>query len=265
MILAAAIAGVTLSAAAQQPFAKGDKKADLTIGVGTIKFDKNRATFDQHLTMEWGIASILNDVTVGLGFAINNMYGATYDGHTMGTYDYSYTSHTYGKKWNYSQQKWEKMDETVKHKRQGYGEADMKVSREDIDALLIASLHYSPISNLDAYVRVGLGVGVMNVIYSSYTNLKGFSDKNERSEHKSQFLETTTVYSYNDLDHVKWAGKPHAKLVPSMAAYVGATYYFTPNWGADMQIGIIDANFKGTKKGYPNSFGAFAVGVSYKF
>lgn len=266
IFLIAAICCISMNLFAQSPFEVGDKKIDFTIGVGTINFsDKNRATFDQHLTMEWGIANVCDKFTVGLGFAVNNMYGATFQGHTIGTYDYSYSIHTYGKKWNYSSDKWERMDETTKSKRQGFGEADMNVSREDVDALLVASLHCSPIKNLDTYVRLGVGVGVMNVIYSKYTNLKGFTKKNESYEHSSKYLETTTTYSYDDLAHAKWVDKPKSKVVPSMAAYIGATYYFSPNWGADLQIGLINANFKGAKKGYPNSFGVFALGVSYKF
>lgn len=56
-----------------------------------------------------------------------------------------------------------------------------------------------------------------------------------------------------------------SKVVPSMAIYVGATYMLTDRWGFDVQAGLINANLKGAKKGYPNSYGVFALGASYRF
>lgn len=266
LFILSVLAGIAFSGSAQGVFEKGDKKMDLTIGVGTVAFkDKNRATFDQHFTMEWGVASIADKFTIGVGFAVNNMYGGKFESQTSGTFDYSYNIHTSGKLYDYASKKWKSFSDHTKGKRKGGGTADIDVAREDVDALAIGSLHYSPIINLDTYVRIGVGVGVMNVIYSNYRNLDGFKKVNEKNETNTNILKSTTTFQYDDLQHVKWTNKPKSKVVPSMAVYLGGTYYFTPNWGADLQIGVINANFKDWKKGYPNSFGVFAVGASYKF
>lgn len=50
-----------------------------------------------------------------------------------------------------------------------------------------------------------------------------------------------------------------------MATYVGATYFLTESWGIGTQFGLISANIKDKDKGYPNSYGIFAVGATYKF
>lgn len=253
------------TAFAQTPFAKGDKKIDLTIGVGSIPYaDKNRATFDQHLSMEWGIAEIADKFTIGVGFAINNQYGGQYNGMVVGTYDYAYHYRVRGGYTDMMTGKYEKLNEDKEIIRQGFGTAEAKIARDDIDAMATCSFHYSPMDKLDVYVKAGLGIGVMNYITSNIKNEVGFEkvDYNERVQ--TNYADYTTQYSYNDLDHVKWSGM-HAKLVPSVAAFVGGTYYLDDNWGVDAQIGLIDANIKSGKKGYPNSYGVFAVGVSYKF
>lgn len=72
-------------------FDKGDRKMDLMIGVGMVDYPgSSKATFDQHFGMEWGVAKLSNNLTLGLGFDINNMYGASFDGAVIGTYDYTY-------------------------------------------------------------------------------------------------------------------------------------------------------------------------------
>ena len=265
LLLFLAVASFGVKGMAQAPFDKGDRKMDLTIGVGTIEYaDKNRATFDQHFSMEWGVAKIADKVTVGLGFAINNQYGGSYESIAAGKYDYYYNHHSWGKVYSFSKDKWEKFDSNKRVHREGVGTADANVAREDVDALFTCSFHYSPLPKLDTYIKVGAGVGVMNYIISGHKNLKGFSSADYYNHDVSKYNDSYDSYSYNDLDHVKWNGY-HAKLVPSMAAFAGATYYLTERWGADLQIGVIDANFKSKKKGYPNSFGVFAVGCTYKF
>lgn len=39
----------------------------------------------------------------------------------------------------------------------------------------------------------------------------------------------------------------------------------TDRWGVDAQVGLVSANIKNADKGYPNSYGVFALGASYRF
>lgn len=240
--------------AAAQEFAQGDRRIDLTIGVGVIGDDGNSVTtFDQHFGMEWGVGRIADQVTVGLGFSINNTYGSRGDGKVGGTYDYYYKSYVNSTVIDYNQ--WDE-----KH-RKGFGTADAKISREDINAQITVSFHYSPLPKLDIYTQFGVGVGVMNYMIGNIHNEDGFS---ARTVDKTTGTGSRYVYSYNDLDHVEWQGLD-SKVVPAFSAFAGATYYFNDRWGVDAQVGLLSANIKDKDKGYPNSYGVFAVGVSYKF
>lgn len=250
---------------AQSVFYKGTRKMNLTLGVGTVEYsDKNRATFDQHFGMEWGIAKIADKITVGLGFQVNNSYGGTFDGMVAGKYDYSYNVTTRGKVYDYRDKKWKSVNDVKSVKRNGVGTADADISREDINALFMAGFHFTPLTRLDTYLKVGAGVGVMNYIVSNKRNVSGFSSADKTSVNNSNIVQTTTTYSYDDLDHVKWVGLD-SKVVPSMSVYIGASYMMTSKFGLDMQIGVISANLKDKDKGYPNSYGVFAVGASYVF
>lgn len=254
-----------LTSVAQGVFNKGDRKADLTVGVGTVAyFKESRSTFDQHFGMEWGVGSIADKLTFGLGFNINNSYGGSYESMIAGTYDYSYNYRRFGKRYSYSTKKWESVNDNKQIKRKGMGTADADVAREDVNAQLTAAIHYSPISRLDTYLKIGAGVGYMNWITSNIRNEDGFkkADYNETTDNK--LYQTVETYSFNDLDHVKWEGFK-SKIVPAMSVYLGATYMLTSKWGFDAQIGLISANIKGYKKGYPNSYGIFALGASYRF
>lgn len=238
--------------AAAQEFAQGDRRIDLTIGVGVIGGDGNSVTtFDQHFGMEWGVGRIADQVTVGLGFSINNTYGSLGDAQLVGTYDYYYDDYVYSKGQTYYDRK----------HREGFGTADAKISREDINAQITVSFHYSPLPKLDIYTQFGVGAGVMNYVIGNLRNEDGFSEK---TVDKTISSGTRYVYSYNDLDHVEWQSQK-SKVVPAFSAFAGATYYFNDRWGVDAQVGLLSANIKDKDKGYPNSYGVFAVGVSYKF
>lgn len=249
-----------------QVFDKGDRKMELTLGVGVIeKTDKTRATFDQHFTMEWGIAKFADKFTLGLGFAINNSYRPKEDSNTYATFDYTYDARTWGKTYDYQTKKWKSYDQTQKRTRKGVGKADCKESRDDVDALVTVSLHFSPISKLDTYVRIGAGVGYMHFMEDDYDNYTGFEEKDYYNTTSSKIHESTTQWYYNDLDHAEWAEVQKGKVVPAISAYAGVTYQLTDRWGLEGQVGLINANLKGKKKGYPNSYGIFALGASYRF
>lgn len=251
----------TLGINAQNLFDKGSKKVDLTIGVGTVR--GTGATFDQHLNMEWGVAKIGDKFTIGAGFAVNNSYGGKFTSTIYGEYDYTYTRKDYIKVKN-KMNRWVASHERKEIQREGYGTATANVLREDFNAMATVSFHYSPIKKLDTYAKLGLGIGCKTYVFKKIRNEKGFSNADVKNkvivDNSERHSEVT--YKYNDLDHVEWQGYK-AKVSASMALYVGATYYITDNWGIDAQIGMISSNLEG--KYYPNSFGIFAVGASYKF
>lgn len=238
---------------AAQEFNVGDRRLNFSIGVGTIAGDGDLSTtsFDQHFGMEWGVARIGDKITVGAGFSINNTYGPYGDKTIAGTYDYTYDDHVYGGRYP---------THTIK-RRQGVGTAEAKITREDINALATVSFHYSPMPKLDIYANLGVGVGVMNYIIGDPHNEQGFS---ARSVNQNNSTGTRYVYSYNDLDHVKWMDM-ETKFVPAISVYVGATYYLNDRWGLEAQVGLLSANIKDKDKGYPNSYSVFSVGASYKF
>ena len=254
-----------LAATAQQVFDKGDRKADLTVGVGIVAYpDNSKVTFDQHLGMEWGIANFSDRFTLGLGFNVNNTYGGTLEGEVAGEYDYTYTRSSYGKVYRYSTKKWETFNDTKEIRREGVGTADADISREDINAQITVALHFSPMKRLDTYAKIGAGVGYMHWMVSNLHNEEGFKSADVNERNKNDMYDTTDRYKYNDLDHVEWSGFD-SKVVPAISVYVGATYMLTDRWGIDAQAGLISANLKGSKKGYPNSYSVFAVGTSYRF
>lgn len=248
-----------------QVFDKGDRKVDLTVGVGVVAYkDKSRPTFDQHASMEWGVASVADKFTIGVGFQVNNSYGGKLDGLVAGSYDYSYMRHDVGKTYSYKDKKWHPINEHKEVHRKGFGTAEATVAREDVDVLATVSLHFSPMSRLDTYLKLGAGVGYMSYIYGNYRNEQGFSSADYDKTSESKVHQSHTSFSYNDLDHVKWEGGD-SKIVPALGVYLGATYMLTDRWGVDAQVGLVSANIKNADKGYPNSYGVFALGVSYRF
>lgn len=262
-LLGATMAFAT-SVNAQDTFKEGSRMMELTAGVGVIANPGDKlVTFDQHFTMEWGVKTIADKFTLGVGFAVNNSWGGK-EGVVAGEYDYKYSTHYSGKVYKYSTGKWESINETKTTRRQGVGTADAKLSRDDINALATVSLHYSPISRLDTYVRIGLGACYMHYITSNIHNESGFKSANVNQYSESDLYQERVVYSFNDLDHVKWYGADD-KIGASIAAYVGANYALTDRWGVSAQVGLVSANLKGTKKGASNQYGVFAVGASYNF
>ncbi len=252
LFVALCLVCTTISA---QEFDKGDRRLDFSIGVGMIDGNgKSTTSFDQHFGMEWGVGRIANKVTVGLGFSINNTYAPGDKIKIAGTYDYYYNRYVNSAVMDYN--KWDKIH------REGAGTADAKISREDINALLTVSFHYYPLPKLGVYTRIGVGVGVMNYIMGATSNEEGFESKNVD---KTVDTGSRYVYSYNDLDHVKWETPLKSKIVPALAAYVGVTYRLNDRWGVDAQVGLLSANIKDKDKGYPNSYSVFAIGASYKF
>lgn len=263
LILLGAI-GLTAIAATAQEFDIGTRKASLSIGVGTVKWaDKGRTTFDQHLNMEWGVARVANDFTIGVGFAVNNAYGGSCETYASGSYNYKYNVSYYVKTLN-SQNRWVASSETETRVRKGSGIAKCDEAVEHYNAMATASIHYSPMSQLDTYAKFGLGVGGMSFVLSNYHDESGFGKSDIDYTLETSKRIDHTKFSYNDLDHVEWDGLK-TKIVPAVAFYVGATYYITNNWGVDAQFGLVSSNLKGAKRGYPSSYSIIAIGAAYNF
>ncbi len=245
-----ALFAIVLGVNAQNVFNVGEKRGDLNIGVGIINYhDRTRATFDQHVNFEWGVAKLGEKVTLGVGFALNNTYGGQFDAVLAGDYDYKYIKTT--TTGNVTKA------ETIT--RKGTGTADADIVRDDINLMGTVSFHYSPLKNLDTYVKVGVGIGCLSYSINDVCNREGFSYENVNKLSGN----TLTKYRYNDLEHANWYGYD-PKVVGSVAAYIGATYFIDDVWGIDAQIGLLSSNLCNKAK-HSNAFGLFALGVAYKF
>lgn len=246
-----------------QSFEVGNKKADLTVGVGVVDFGKVRATFDQHFNMEWGITNVADKFTLGVGFAVNNAYGAKHESAALGSYDYEYTRIVSTREKN-SNNRWVTSSDRDEIRRKGNGAASCDEAIEDLNAMATVSLHYSPKSGLDTYAKIGVGAGVKTSVLSNFHDEVGFAEINYEHTSEGKTKEITTRYSFKDIDHVSWEGKS-AKIAPAFAIYLGATYYINSIWGIDAQLGLVSSNIKVSDTGNPSSYSIVAIGASYKF
>ena len=240
IIISAAIALLAGGTAAAQEFSQGDLRASLSIGVGCVDYTTgSKATFDQHVGVEWGVKNLYNNLSLGVGFLINNSGGASRDNRVNGVFNYTY----------YNNVEIDGIPAVETINRTGVASATARVSREDFNIMPTVSLHYSPLSKLDTYLRAGIGIGAMCWINGDY--------KNEGVVMSSPDM----ALPFPDLEHVQWAHRKNHAVV-AVSAHIGATYYFNEHWGLDGQFGIIGANC--FKKSYGNSYSSFALGASYK-
>ena len=246
-----------------QTFEKGDKVASLGVGVGSVKNVPNpdkSATFTQKLSMEWCIVDNLMDKgSIGLGFAINNGYGGAYESKMLGTYDYSYVVQTQRREKHDRYNRYYYVYDSYIQNRNGMGVADVDLNRNDLTALFMASFHYQFIDKLDTYFTLGLGVTSMFHLSGNYRNEEGFEAAFKVHDPDKDY---SVSYSYNDLDHVEWQDGLGTILRPAMAVHVGARYYFTENWAANMEVGLLNATFSDK---YGSGYNVFSIGASYKF
>jgi hypothetical protein len=256
---------IVLSAIAMsaQAFDVGDQKAGISIGLGIVSTDKTRATFDQHLNMEWGVANIADRFTLGVGFAVNNAYGAKFSSVAQGSFDYEYTRVISTREKN-DHNRWVTSSDSQDIRRKGSGIASCDEAIEDINAMATISMHFSPTSRLDTYAKFGVGVGVKSSVLSNFHDESGFEEADYEKTYTYSNRESTTTFSYKDLDHVTWEGRS-AKVAPAFAFYIGATYYITSNWGIDAQLGLVSSNIKVSDTGKASSYSLIALGASYKF
>lgn len=262
-----------------QAFGKGDKQVTVGLGIGRINVngeDAKEVAFDQHVGMEWGIANLTDKFSLGVGFEVINMWGGHNKSLINGHYDYEYDFREIqytkdGYNWKVSS------DTTSPRRRSGNGTAKVESFREDVAALVTFSMHYSPISKLDTYVKLGIGGGVMTSVTGDITDKTdekgaGFKSANvnetSQSDKKWMQYKVTVMYRYDDLQHVEWENfASGSKGCISAMANIGATYYVTDRFGigAEMQISTNGGNFKVKKDGLSESKPLFSIHCAYKF
>lgn len=174
---------------------------DAGIGVGT--YDKGGSSgfsFTQRVGVEWEIARLNKKLSLAAGVFLNNLYG--------------------------------KSESTITWKEGGrLDEADVETKRNDISFLPTVSLRYNCTSNLEAFVGIGLGLGIL-------TSKGTIEYMNDDTDYSSQ---TTASFA--------------------MSSYVGLRYFLTKNWAINGQFGMIAGNLKS----HASSFNLFSVGASYRF
>lgn len=239
-----------------QTFDKGDYVLNVGVGVGTVKNLPNierQTTFTQKLSMEWCVVDKLGERgSLGIGFAVNNGYGGKYSTALVGEYDYEYILTTRVQNlnggYNYDRREIE---------REGFGSANADLSRNDLSLLFTTSFHYQMGKKLDTYLTLGVGAtGIIDVV-SNVRNELGFSSASSSLTDDAM----SASYKYDDLKHVEWIGVG-ATVQPAIAAYVGARYYFTDHFAANIEAGLLNATLS---KKYGFGYNHLAVGLSYKF
>lgn len=243
---------VPMSAHAAETPKKGELTVDAGIGAGIVDYNESKALFTQRVGAEWVVAPkfISNKFTLAAGVYINNGYGAGVDTKVSGKYDYTYSIKSVSKRTGTTYQN---------TRRSGFGTADVNMKREDLNLLPTISLRYHANPRLDAYLSIGVGVGMMHTLMGEKKNVTGF---HEDSYSHTDRNGTTRSYRYNDLDHADWGDATFTKVTAAIATYIGARYFVTDNWGINAQLGLVSANLK---KSCAHSFNLFSLGASYKF
>lgn len=251
------------------PIEKGARIADAGIGVGAITNSggPDKAMFTQRIAFEYIIKDDLRifgqPFSIGVGLAIDNgVSGKTDRVQIIGNYDYSYNSVNYGWRRDPTTGLRTTVSEKETIERKGYGTAYTRFRRDDISFLPQASLHCSPIDRLDTYLNIGIGVAVLNHFSTGLTDLKGFSEKSFSQTMKNDNEDVTTAYSFNDLDHTQWEGRRATEASFAMAVNIGARYWITPRWAANIQAGMVSGALR---NGWDNSYNFLSVGASLKF
>lgn len=246
-----------------QTFKKGSRVVNAGIGIGVIK--NSGPTFTQKIGAEWGVMSVGNKGTIGLGCALYNAYGGTSEGRVVGTYDYTVkTTRTTYKKNSHNRWVLSSGPGADLH-RKGSGTADAKFAREDLKAMASCSFHYSFTEKLEAYGTFGLGIALINGLCGHFDNYEGFEQKTQKSDintsiKKEQF---SIIYSYNDIDHVDLSKFAYHKVGFACGMSAGVSYSLTDKFGAFGEVGLVSGAFKGKK--YAKGLDVFTMGVTYKF
>jgi len=265
-IITAAIALSTMSAAAQLPD-KGTMLLDAGLGVGCIHYPgTNKTTFTQNVAFEYivsdGLSFFGQDFGLGIGMAVNNAYARVGRGQIAGIYDYEYNVVKTG--WYNDPVTGSRTNvyQVNPSSRNGAGTATTSFKRDDLSFLPQVSLHYSPVSSLDTYLTIGLGVAILNSYIGDKKDLEGFDAQNYREDAQTSNSSITTAYAFNDLDHTEWTDGSCTKAAFGMAFNAGARYWLSDKLALNAKIGLVSAAFK---KSMGHSYNIFSMGVTYKF
>lgn len=243
-----------------QALDKGDNVVSLGLGAGIIVSpDGKESKMDYHgkLAFEHGIADGLfgGKFSLGIGVSAINSITEKAEGTVIGTYDYSYHWVKYERN-KYGSNKYL---ESGDKQRTGQGTADADSYRDDVSLMLQLSLHYNVSDKLDTYLSIGGGGCAIIPVFANIHNEKGFA-KMDHDEYDAR-LGWGMQYSFNDLDHVKWDGGD-TKFAPSASAFIGARYYFSSHWAAQIEAGLVGMNIK---KSFGHVYNLGSIGVCYKF
>ena len=255
LVASFATAQAELPALTENVFTKNTTLVNGAIGIGTLA---NSTTFGQHFGMEWGIVDgwLDNRASLGVGFSIDNVACGNYVEFMYGTYDYYYP--IYGKNLADGDRhnSWEQVN---KGHREGVGSTWATVSQDNLAFMANCSFHYQFIDKLDTYFTLGFGFAV-NFRSYDYWGTEGFEEKSYESTSDTKH---PRKWSYNDYDHVVWNknGSNGTGASFAMTSTVGARYYFTDNWAAKAELGMIGGAFPTWGPG----LSVLTLGVTYRF
>lgn len=235
--------------------------ANASVGVGVVSYEeKSPSTFTQQVGMQWKIKNdlLIKDLSLSVGFAVNNSYGGKMPMNLSGAYDYEYISYVKvesprtGVSYNNS---------TVR--RIGSGKGTANLMREDLSIMPTVSLNYVVMPRLEVYATFGIGVGMMHQMFKDLKAVSGFEKDSDYQVKTLNGTKRTFYYSYNDLDHVNWGEDAlSTEACLAISFYAGARYWLTDRWSANANVGLVSANIK---ESMGNSYNVFSIGASYSF
>jgi len=236
---------------------KGDNVLSFGVGAGIITPPTDNgetlANFHGKLAYEHGLVDGIlgGKFSFGIGLAAINMISQKTDGVVVGSYDYEYNVYTFSKKNKTGK------NQTVRRNGEGYADADRY--RDDVSLMLQLSLHYNVSDKLDTYLTIGGGGSIIIPIFANPRNGHniGKMSKNDYDER----LDMGIQYSFDDFKHVKWDGG-ETEFAPSASAFIGARYFFSSHWAAQVEAGLVGWNIK---KSLGQAYNLGSIGVSYKF
>ena len=248
-----------------QTFKKGDKVVSLDGSLGLFDVgNEMKLGYGGRVAFEYGIADGLfgGKGAIGIGLVGADLYGGKSEGANTCTYDYTYESITYSREQSSSSARYTIVSRKGTHHREGNGASECDVKRNDATLMATVSLHFQFVDKLDTYLMVGGGATYRNYFFSNYHNSVGMEkvDHFRPSPTVGNYDGPVVSYSYDDFAHAKWEGAD-SKFYPAVCASIGARYYFTKNWAANVEVGLNTL----TIKKEINAYTIGSIGACYRF
>lgn len=226
--------------------------------------DDYKLGYGGRLSVEFGIADNLfnGKGAIGIGLVASDLYGGTYESLNSGEYNYQYTITTYIKEKSSKSSREVIRSSTHQERRHSTGAAECDVNRNDATLMATISLHAEFAEHLDTYLMVGGGATYCTRSFSNYRNAVNLKsvDHIEKKPSVSNYTGPVISYSFNDFNHVKWAGFD-PKFYPAAMGIIGARYYFTDHLALNAELGMSTFTIKKNL----NAMTLGGVGVSFKF